>query len=179
MNTISIQFRKSTRARRLRIAVKPTGEVVVTIPRRVSERLAQRFVREHATWIQQAVKKVSARRVDLPWTGTRTEYVAHKERARDLITQKLQHFNEHYGFSYRSISVRNQRTRWGSCSRRGRLNFNYRIAFLPDELVNYIIVHELCHLKEMNHSRQFWTLMQRALPNATTLRRSLHRLYPL
>ena len=103
----------------------------------------------------------------------RRHYLKHKELARVLVKAKLEHFNQHYGFKYNRISIRNQRSRWGSCSKQGNLNFNYRIIFLPPALADYLIVHELCHLQEFNHSRAFWALVTQTIPHYQTVRREL------
>ncbi len=92
-------------------------------------------------------------------------YQKHKEEARILITERILFWNTFYKFSYGRVSIRNQKTRWGSCSSKGNLNFSYRLVFLPMHLVDYIVVHELCHLKEFNHSENFWSLIERELPN--------------
>jgi predicted metal-dependent hydrolase len=91
-------------------------------------------------------------------------YTAHKELARELVHERLLHFNQHYNFSWNRVAIRNQRTCWGSCTSLANLNFNYKILFLPDHLRDYIIVHEMCHLKELNHGPQFWSLVGEALP---------------
>ena len=98
------------------------------------------------------------------------EYVAHKKAASNLVQSRLDHFNTIYGFTYNRVSIRNQRTRWGSCSRKGNLNFSYKVVLLPPALVDYIVVHELCHLGEFNHSRNFWDLVARTMPNHRELR---------
>ncbi|MCR4285601.1 MAG: M48 family metallopeptidase, partial [Candidatus Kaiserbacteria bacterium] len=92
-------------------------------------------------------------------------YNEHKERARILIHERLTYWNTFYNCSYNKVAIRNQSTRWGSCSMKRNLNFNYRIALLPQELMDYVIVHELCHLIEFNHSSAFWACMGRALPD--------------
>lgn len=88
-----------------------------------------------------------------------------KIQALDLINSRLEYFNQFYGFKYNKVSVRNQRTRWGSCSNKGNLSFNIKILFLPEKMRDYIIVHELCHLKEFNHSKNFWSLIEKTIPD--------------
>ena len=80
-----------------------------------------------------------------------------------------------YGVKCGRVAMRNQKTRWGSCSKEGNLNFNYKIAFLPPELADYLIVHELCHLKEMNHLPRFWALVEQTIPNHKALRKEMRR----
>jgi len=92
-------------------------------------------------------------------------YVEHKEAARELVAERLQHFNLHYQLSWNRVAIRNQRRCWGSCSSQKNLNFNYKILFLPPHLSDYIIVHELCHLLEMNHGQQFWDLVEQQIPD--------------
>ena len=97
--------------------------------------------------------------------------------ARALAHARLSHFNQYYGFSYSRVFIRNQKTRWGACSAKGNLGFNYRIAFLPPELADYVIVHELCHLGQFNHSRAFWELVEQQIPNHKELRHELRTKY--
>jgi len=100
-------------------------------------------------------------------------YILHKERARALVHERLSHWNQFYSHTYNRVTIRNQRSRWGSCSSKQNLNFNYRIIFLPQELVDYIIVHELCHLAEFNHSQNFWSHVARTLPDYASRRAQL------
>lgn len=93
-----------------------------------------------------------------------THYTEHKERARALIHERLEYWNAFYGVTYGRVAIRDQRTRWGSCSRSGNLNFSYKLYFLPLPLVDYVVVHELCHLIEFNHSAAFWEQVARAVP---------------
>ena len=95
--------------------------------------------------------------------------------ARTLVHERLAHFNRRYGFIYGKVFIRNTRTRWGTCSTLGNLGFNYRIAKLPPELQDYIVVHELCHLAHMDHSADFWARVAEALPNWKQLRKELHK----
>ncbi len=92
-------------------------------------------------------------------------YDTHKEAARARIHARLAHWSAHYALTHGRVAIRDQRTRWGSCSTKRNLNFNYKLVFLPDALVDYVIVHELCHLIEFNHSAAFWDHVARALPD--------------
>lgn len=94
-------------------------------------------------------------------------------RARLLILTRVEFFNNVLNLKIGRISIRQQRTRWGSCSSKGNLNFNGHLINLPLELVDYVIVHELCHLKQLNHSPAFWALVEDILPNFRHLRRQL------
>ncbi|MBI2411220.1 MAG: M48 family metallopeptidase [Candidatus Kerfeldbacteria bacterium] len=108
--------------------------------------------------------------------NSRKQFLKQKETARALVHERLQYFNSLYQFTFHRVSIRNQRSRWGSCSQAGNLNFNYRIIFLPGDLVDYIIVHELCHLKEMNHSARFWHLVAQTIPDYAARRRYLKKI---
>lgn len=108
--------------------------------------------------------------------NSKVEYGKHKEQSRILVNRKITEFNAFYSFTFGRISIRNQRSRWGSCSKKGNLNFNYRLALIPDVLVNYVIVHELCHLGQFNHSKVFWNLVAQTIPNHAELRKQLHKI---
>ncbi len=110
---------------------------------------------------------------------SREEYKKHHTQAREIALQKLAHWNQFYNFSYSKVFIRAQKTRWGSCSSKGNLNFNYRLVFLPVELQDYLIVHELCHLGEMNHSSRFWALVEKTIPDYRKLRKRLRMGYSL
>ncbi|MCX6753624.1 MAG: M48 family metallopeptidase [Candidatus Nomurabacteria bacterium] len=97
----------------------------------------------------------------------------YKNQAATLVKERLEYFNTFYNYKWRNVVIRNQKTRWGSCSKKGNLNFNYKIALLSPEAADYIIVHELCHLKEFNHSERFWDLVARAIPDYKAIRSSL------
>lgn len=92
-------------------------------------------------------------------------YLDHKAAARAIIHERLDHFNRHYQYSWNRVAIRNTRRSWGSCSSLKNLNFSYKLLFLPDDLLDYIIVHELCHLKELNHGPAFWALVAETIPD--------------
>jgi len=93
-----------------------------------------------------------------------------------LVHARLSHYNAVYRLPLRKIFIKSLKSRWGSCSERGNLNFNYLIVFLPPEVQDYLIVHELCHLQEFNHSPAFWSLVARTVPDHRTRRQELRRL---
>lgn len=99
-----------------------------------------------------------------------------KEKAVALVKNRVEYFSKLYGFEYNRISVRNQKTRWGSCSKKRNINFNYKMVFLPERLADYIVVHELCHTKELNHSKNFWSLVKEILPDYNELRGEIKRI---
>jgi len=167
---------KSLRAQRLRVSVSASGALAVSAPHWVSGRTVERFLREHAEWIAQTMARFQRLSIHPLAHGGKREYVRYKEAARSLAAARLAYFNEAYGFCYRKISIRNQRTRWGSCSKQGNLSFNYRIALLPQELADYVILHELCHLGAFDHSERFWSLVARAMPDYAEHRRALRRI---
>lgn len=92
-------------------------------------------------------------------------YVAFKEEARTCILQKLQYWNQFYGYTYNRVAIRNTKRCWGSCTSLKNLNFSYKLLFLPPHLQDYIIVHELCHLQELNHGQKFWDLVAIHIPD--------------
>jgi len=102
-------------------------------------------------------------------------YVKHKERARGYVTARVEALCAEYGFQYGRIAIRNTKRSWGSCSELGNLNFNYKIVFLPNALAEYIIVHELCHLLEFNHSKRFWAHVESIIPDWRERRATLRR----
>ena len=105
--------------------------------------------------------------------GSRRHYTKHREAVRRHVHARLAHYNRLYGHTYNKVFIRNTKSRWGSCSTRRNLNFNYKVAFLPQELCDYVIVHELCHLSEFNHGPAFWAQVARTFPHHRALRRAL------
>jgi len=135
------------------------------------------FARKKSQWILGRIEKFMRlgpleQRKKVPG-----EYKKYREQAQAFILEEIEKINYLYNFKFKfnRVSIKDTQTRWGSCSRKGNLNFNYRIIFLPEELARYIIVHELCHLKELNHSSSFWNLVAIAVPNHKQLRKKLRR----
>lgn len=160
----------------MRLTVQPGGAVVVTAPYASPASEIDSFVAKHAGWLRRAIERMSRFKA-LPASGKRA-YETHKEEARNLIRDRLEYWNAQYGYTYGRVAIKNTKRIWGSCSRKGNLNFSYALLFLPRELCDYIVVHELCHLKELNHSKDFWALVEEALPNYRALRAELRRYIP-
>ncbi|MEK7061908.1 MAG: M48 family metallopeptidase [Patescibacteria group bacterium] len=102
---------------------------------------------------------------------SKREYLQYKERAKLLVENRINHYNKFYNFKINKITIKNQKSRWGSCSKKENLNFNYKIALLPQNLADYVIVHELCHLGEFNHSKKFWKLVSLTITNYKQLKK--------
>lgn len=175
LNGTSVEYtlRASARARRVRLAIQSGGRFVVSVPSRLKESVYESFIQQKSDWILEkiALMKTKASAESVPISGAEWRRV--KVVALELVHRRLEFFNEQFGFTYHRVSIRQQKTRWGSCSREGNLNFNAKIAFLPPHLADYVIVHELCHLKEMNHSDRFWALVAQALPDHKERRREI------
>jgi len=174
---ISYSLRRSPRARYMRITIFRDGKVRVTAPVVTSEFHIEKFVSRKREWILRTVDRflkhpVSERTLLLSRKSLR-DFRLKKAAALQLVTSRLSHFNSYYGFTYHRITIRNQTSRWGSCSRKGNLSFNYKIIYLEQNIQDYIIVHELCHLKEFNHSKKFWDLVGECVPNYKECRRRL------
>ncbi len=172
--SVDYQLKVSNRARWMRVSVYRGGDVRVTVPRSATTLMIDKFLSQHAQWILKSVqrfKKLPA--VTLVSRANRKDYLLHKDAALRLAKDRLAHFNKLYGFSYGKISIKNQKTLWGSCSKSGNLNFTYRIAMLPEKFSDYIIVHELCHRGEFNHSQKFWDLVAQTIPDYKELRKTL------
>ncbi|MSU60381.1 MAG: M48 family peptidase [Candidatus Staskawiczbacteria bacterium] len=106
----------------------------------------------------------------------RKEFLYYKERARLLVQNRIAHYNKIYHFKFNRIAIRNQRSRWGSCSKKGNLNFNYKIMLLPEKMADYVILHELCHLGEFNHSKNFWKLMAMRMPDYAKIKKQFKKI---
>ena len=138
--------------------------------------LINRFLQSRSRWFLSALAKARLNPSIFSRHHSGKELALYKRQARKLVEDRLEYFNQYYNFEFKQIAIRNQSTRWGSCSSAKNLNFNYRICLLPGELADYIIVHELCHLSEMNHSVKFWRLVERTIPGHKKLRKELKRI---
>ena len=98
-----------------------------------------------------------------------------REQARRFVENRISYFNKFYNFEINRVAIKNTSTRWGSCSSKGNLNFNYKIIYLRKELADYLIVHEICHLGQLNHSKKYWALVRQTIPNYDKINKELRR----
>ena len=148
----------------LTIQVKTDGSVVVRAPIRLAKYRIERFVTEHEDWIRTQQKKVEkySEQVHVITEEERRDGIL---RAKEIFPERTAYFAKRMGVTYNRITIREQKTRWGSCSSAGNLNFNWRLVLMPPEILDYVVVHELCHLKEMSHSKAFWDEVGKVMPD--------------
>ncbi len=156
------------------ITVKPDGSIVLRAPLRCSKRQAEEFLFEKREWILATQKKIIEKRMAVREASfTEEELSEIKKRARKIISPMVAAISREMGVDYVRLSIRAQRTRWGSCSAKGNLNFNCLLVLLPENVQRYVVVHELCHRKEMNHSKRFWAEVAKFQPTYVSDRKQL------
>ena len=144
------------------IRITPAGQVKVRCPARMSRAEADRFVKSKEPWIRSHLEKLEAREILPPFSEEALEALVRQ--AREIIPKRVAYYAPLVGVTAGRITIRRQHSRWGSCSARGNLNFNCLLVLTPPEVLDYVVVHELCHRKEMNHSARFWAEVERVLP---------------
>lgn len=171
--SIEYTIQKSRRAKRLRLAVYLDGSVVVTTPIGIKSTIIKDFIFEKRRWIHEKLDFFHRINKNAIRHFSEDHYSENRNKALALTIARVKYYQERYKFTYNQINIKNQKTRWGSCSKKGNLNFNYKIIFLPAEITDYVIVHEICHLLEFNHSRKFWRLIEKMYPDYTDAKKSL------
>jgi predicted metal-dependent hydrolase len=204
-------LKTSTRAKNIRIAINPKGEVTVTKPRLIPMFAVKRFIKQHQNWIDRNLTKIKARQTKLkPNTlyykgklyqfkylpGTFKITLHHpnltvsaysrpsairqlikklQQQSRQTITEQTKKYAAKMKLTYKKIRFKDQKTRWGSCSSQKNLNFNWRLIMTPPSVLTYVVIHELAHLRHMNHSRKFWDFVEKYDPDYRENRRWLKR----
>ena len=150
----------------LSLQITPEGQLLVRAPSRLPQREIDRFVEEKQEWIQKTIQKVRAvKQAGEAQPLTAADIRALADRARREIPPRVFRAAQAMGVTYGRITIRNQTGRWGSCSSTGNLNFNCLLMLAPESVLNYVVVHELCHRKHMDHSPAFWQEVARMLPD--------------
>ena len=155
------------RSKRKTLALQITreGKIVVRSPLKLPEEEIRWFVAEKSPWIQKHLEQISTRQSQALPPLSPEERVRLGKAALQEIPQRVEYFAPLVGADYGRITIRAQHTRWGSCSSKGNLNFNLLLMLCPPEVLDYVVVHELCHRLEMNHSARFWKEVERVLPD--------------
>lgn len=169
-----MEFIRHPRARRYVIRVRPDGSVRVTLPRWGSRRHAELFAEQQQPWIERQRARAQRHRCLRPACSPDTVRALREWAASDLPFQ-LYRLAERHGVTVSRVSVRNQRSRWGSCSPTGHICLNWRLVLMPEAVRDYVLIHELMHLRRLDHSRHFWRLVAHACPDYQTARRWLRQ----
>ena len=162
----------------LGLEVRDANTVLARIPTRVSDRELKAFVENHRSWILEKTEVMAEReekRKSTPTPAPPPELLSKTDRMKIQlkIGKRVRYYCETMGVTVGYVTVKNQKTRWGSCSAKGNVNFNYQLAFLPDELLDYVVIHELAHRRHMNHSRAFWAEVEKYCPDYLERREQL------
>ena len=168
MAAISYRVIRSAR-RTVVIQIMANGTVLVRSPQRMSDAQLRAFVDSRSAWIE---KQLSCQPQALSALSVE-ELHRLTDRASEVIKSRVDYFAPKVGVTYGRITIRHQRTRWGSCSAKGNLNFNCLLLLAPTQVLDYVVVHELCHRRELNHSAAFWAEVERVLPDYAPCRRWL------
>ena len=168
MNVKIIRSNRKT----LAIQINPDLSVTVRAPMYAPQSDIERILREKESWIQKHIEKIreqEANKKEIQGESVESEYLTNEEikkladKALQHIPKRVSYYAKQIGVTYGKITIRNQKTRWGSCSSKGNLNFNCLLMLTPPEVIDYVVVHELCHRKEMNHSGAFWVEVEKVL----------------
>ncbi|MFC2020025.1 M48 family metallopeptidase [Chloroflexota bacterium] len=183
-NTINIDgigpvlFEKSRRAKRVIISVRTSKGTRVAVPTRTSFREALEFIYLKKEWIQRHLAKIEQNEKRQRAFIDRFPAID-KADARKRLTDRLYHLAKEHGFTYNHVSIREQRTRWGSCSHKNNISLNLKLVLLPQELIDYVMLHELVHTRIHNHSQKFWTELDRYTGNGKVMAKRLRMKYSM
>ena len=149
------------------LQIKPREGLIVRVPLRATQEQIKKFINDHKNWIEKHLKAMEERQKELSSVDKLTidESRALADEALKVIPERVWHYAPLLGVRYGRITIRNQRSRWGSCSGKKNLNFNCLLMLTPPEVIDSVVVHELAHLKEMNHSDRFYAEVLRVFPD--------------
>lgn len=167
-----VLFERSKKAKRVNISVNPFTGIRVAVPHGLSFQRAEEFVYTQTGWIQKHVGRMREYQ-EKNRTGSVASDGIDRAEAKRKLTRRLNHLAERHGFTYGRVFIRNQKTRWGSCSNRNNISLNMKVSRLPEELMDYVILHELAHTRVKNHSNGFWKLMDTLVGNGKAKAASL------
>ena len=180
----SIQYKISRKAKHISIRIKRDAShdvvCIVVVPFRKNSlfqhlllQKAKIFVQTKREWVARYVEKYKKTSLNTKNKSSKIPEKELKAQTLKIVLDRLMHFNTFYNFTYKDVRVKKVLTRWGSCSRRGNLNFSHRLGLMKPEEIDYVVVHELCHLAEFNHGPKFWKLVERTIPNYKQIRKGM------
>jgi predicted metal-dependent hydrolase len=172
-----VALQRSRRARHIYLSVRPFKGVRITVPWNVSFNEAMAVARQNADWLAEHLK--GAQQVEQKANGFNHMVPINRTVARRVIVDRLQELAQRHGFNYNKVFVRNQKTRWGSCSGVNNINLNVNLVRLPAKLMDYTILHELVHTRIKDHSPRFWAVLGTYVPNPQKVDRELNRYAPM
>ena len=163
MNELKYKIIRTAR-KTVAIQIKPDKTVIVRAPKRMSKEQIHSLVQSKEKWIQKHLQELENHSEEDCQPLSEEDLKALADKAVRIIPERVRYYAPLIGVTYGKITIRNQRTRWGSCSSKGNLNFNCLLMLAPPEVLDSVVVHELCHRKEMNHSKQFYEEVRRVFP---------------
>jgi len=170
----TVLFERSKRARRVIISIKPFKGVRVAVPYRVSFNKAEEFVHSKIDWTKMQLEKMKQYEREYNFTSGVNDNID-KTRAKSMLTGRLKYLAGKHGYTYNRVFIRNQRTRWGSCSHKNNISLNMKLVLLPEELMDYVILHELVHTHRKDHSKAFWAEMDNLVGDGKKLSSKLRK----
>ncbi len=173
---IEIEIIKSNR-KTIAIEVRTDLRVIVRAPKRASNREIMKFVEQKQDWIAKHLAQMQIRYEEV-WRRkeelfTDDDIRKMKDEAKKIIPDRVKYYADIMGVTFGKITIKNQKTRWGSCSSKGNLNFNCMLMLTPERVRDYVVIHELCHLRQMNHSKLFWAEVEKVMPDYKVYRQWL------
>ncbi|MDF3001857.1 MAG: metal-dependent hydrolase [Bacillota bacterium] len=150
----------------LALYVRQDGSLEVRSPLKTSKRYIEDFIKQKQDWITTTRSKLSERQETKKTVQiSAADAARYKKQAKEYLQHKCRYYSQLMGLIPSAVRINSAKTRWGSCNGRGEINFTFRLIFAPEELIDYVVVHELAHLKEMNHSASFWAVVEQTMPD--------------
>ena len=151
-----------SRRKTLALEISSDASLIIRAPKLMPLFLIKKFIKQKQSWITKKQNLIKTRNKKIQ--NTKTIKIS-KKQALEKITKRVKYYSSLSGFKYRNIKITSAQKRWGSCSVQNNLNFPQRLALAPDKVINYVVIHELCHIKEKNHSSNFWQEVAKIMPN--------------
>ena len=168
-----VLLERSAKAKNLNITVKPFKGIRVAVPKELSFKKAEQITQSKVPWLKVNLDKI--RKLEEQYNTT-PEPSIDPQKARQVLVSRLEEIAKEHGYDYNRVTIRNQKTRWGSCSAKNNISLNMKLVLLPDELRDFIILHELVHTRVKNHGDQFWAEITAAEPDARKLHKKIKQL---